>query len=281
MKSDNNRRFVQLLTIFLALFSFQLSAQRMWINEFHYDNTGGDVNEFVELVVEDGVLPADVSIILYDGEDREPYNSGATHALTTFTPGSSIGGFTIYYKNISGIQNADPEPDAIALVYQGVVVEFLSYEGTIVGATGPAAGFLSVDIGVSETDATAQGNSLERTGVGVNASDFNWANAGANTKGNLNNQQNFSDPSLAATLTDAPAPSEPVTPGDKIKYISLANRSQFSTWDINTIEGKRLNSGNFNSNKKLKINTSNLESGTYLLKTQSDTHVVVNKFLKR
>ncbi len=27
-------------------------AQNAWINEFHYDNTGTDVNEFVEIVIE-------------------------------------------------------------------------------------------------------------------------------------------------------------------------------------------------------------------------------------
>ena len=37
----------------------QLSAISVWINEFHYDNNGGDVGEFVEIA---GVAGTDLSL---------------------------------------------------------------------------------------------------------------------------------------------------------------------------------------------------------------------------
>jgi len=63
--------------------------------------------------------------------------------------------------------------------------------------------------------------------------------------------------------------------------ISLGNNNQFSIWSINTVKGERIDSGNFNINSNLKVNISNLETGIYLLNIESDTHVVVKKFIKK
>ena len=62
--------------------------------------------------------------------------------------------------------------------------------------------------------------------------------------------------------------------------LNLTNPEQLSSWKINTIHGKTLISGSFNSNKELIINIGNLQTGTYLLSAESDNQVIVKKFLK-
>jgi hypothetical protein len=71
---------------------------------------------------------------------------------------------TLYAVN--GIQNGSP--DGMALVdAANNVIQFLSYEGTFTAADGPAAGMVSVDIGVAEAGTEALGLSLQLDGAGV------------------------------------------------------------------------------------------------------------------
>ena len=67
---------------------------------------------------------------------------------------------------VNGLQNGvgtTPYADGIALVDSlGTVLEFLSYEGTLVAVDGPAEGMTSMDIGVEEPSDTPEGNSLQR-----------------------------------------------------------------------------------------------------------------------
>ena len=69
-RSDWVAFFVGLLLLTtLFLLPSQLSAQRMWINEFHYDNVGADVGEFVEVVVEIGTNLNDIFVQTYNGDN--------------------------------------------------------------------------------------------------------------------------------------------------------------------------------------------------------------------
>ena len=80
--------------------------------------------------------------------------------------------------------------DGIALVDpSSSVIEFLSYEVSVVAASGPVAGSASTDIGVSESATTPAGFSLQLAGLGSQASDFIWASEAANTAGAINNNQ--------------------------------------------------------------------------------------------
>jgi hypothetical protein len=64
----------------------------------------------------------------------------------------------------------------MALVYQSTVLQFLSYEGTFTAASGPAAGMLSLDIGVKEDlPVPPVGTSLLLQGEGSYYADFIWA----------------------------------------------------------------------------------------------------------
>lgn len=132
----------------------------VWINEFHYDTAGTDIGEFVEVVVAPEVTTALSNIVvdLYNGTDGKTY---ASHALSTFTLGSTIDGYRVFYKDIPGIQNG--APDGFSVAVEGVVVQFLSYEGFFAATSGPALGLTSTDIGVFESGAPAN-SSLQLTG---------------------------------------------------------------------------------------------------------------------
>ncbi len=164
-------------------------AQNAWINEFHYDNTGGDVGEFIEIVVEnaENYSISSFQVILYNGADGLYYSS---KSLSAFSPGSILGNHSFYSLNytLSGtaIQNGDP--DGIALLYNGTLIpgQFLSYEGVFTALDGPVAGTSSIDIGVDEEPVPAAGLSLRLSGSGTQYSDFTWQEPAAESPGTIN-----------------------------------------------------------------------------------------------
>ena len=94
----------------------------------------------------------------------------------------------------------------MALVHNGVVVQFLSYEGTFVAVGGPANGQTSTDIGVSEDGNGLATLSLRLTGTGAGYSDFTWAPTAdgvAATPGNVNQGQIFAGtPTASISIND-------------------------------------------------------------------------------
>ncbi len=184
--------------LFVLIFFIVVSAsgQSFWINEFHYDNIGTDTLEFVEVVVPQGTATNVVTLSLYNGNGGTVYGS---HSLSTFTEGVTTDGFTIYYKRIAGIQNG--APDGFALDTNGVVIQFLSYEGVITATDGPANGMTSVDVGVNESNTTTNvGESLQLLGNGSDYSAFTWGGPFPETPGAVNSD-GVNDQSLPVELT--------------------------------------------------------------------------------
>ncbi len=126
------------------------------INEIHYDNSGSDVGEFVEIRVEAGADVSGLSIELYNGSNGARYNTFTLSEPPTGTDGT----YDYYVVLTPGIQNGGP--DGLALIENGEVIEFLSYEGSFTATSGTASGLTSADIGVSETSSTPDGQSLQR-----------------------------------------------------------------------------------------------------------------------
>lgn len=93
----------------------------------------------------------------------------------------------------TGIKNgAGAAGDGLALVSStGCVVQFLSYEGSLTGTSGPAVGLNAQDIGVQELGAQAEGLSLQLRGGGSAYSDFAWVSPEAASAGSLNAGQTF------------------------------------------------------------------------------------------
>ena len=194
-------------TVFLFLFSASiLTAQTSadaWINEFHYDNSGTDVNEFIEVVIKDvSTYPAaNWTITRYNGSNNQSYGSaiaGNAGSVSTTT----VNGLTILdfdFSSVSGnLQNGTK--DGFSLDYNGTVVQFLSYEGSLTASNGPASGMTSNDVGVRETSSTLSGHSLQLAGIGDAYNDFKWQEAATDTDGAFNNNQKIVSTSTALTI---------------------------------------------------------------------------------
>ncbi len=195
------RKLATFIAAFLA--ATGLMAQNAWINEIHYDNTGTDADEFIEVIIENaGTYDlADFAIDLYNGNDGKSYSQ---KLLSEYTVGATSGNFTFYYLNYTAaggsIQNG--APDGLCLSYQGnpMTGQFLSYEGTLTAVDGPASGLTSVDIGVSEVNSPV-GQSLQLSGTGSQYGAFVWQPPATATMGQLNNGQ------VLGTYTPDPEPS--------------------------------------------------------------------------
>ena len=145
-------------------------------SEIHYDNSGTDINEALEIEGPAGTVLTGWKVVLYNGNGGIAYN---TEILAGNIPTMCDGRGVVYLTYPSnGIENGSP--DGFALVdASNNVVEFLSYEGTFTATNGPAAGLTSRDIGVIETG-TVGGQSLSRNASGT------WLASAAPTIGACN-----------------------------------------------------------------------------------------------
>ena len=153
-----------------------------WINEFHYDNTGADIGEFVEVILSGTETLSDYSLVLYNGSNGQPYDTDLLSTGTVTDLGNGYRSVVISYPGT--LQNG--APDAIALVGPGgSVVEFVGYEGAVTATNGPANGMTSTNVGVAEPG-NADGTSISRVGEGAKAADFTWSLATDDTPGGVN-----------------------------------------------------------------------------------------------
>ncbi|MFH1319853.1 MAG: lamin tail domain-containing protein, partial [Bacteroidota bacterium] len=166
-----------------------------WINEIHYDNDGTDSDEKVEIVIDDpgSYTLGDFQVTLYNETGGVSYDS---ETLDNFVVGITSGTATIYTWAPTSIQNGPN--DGIALSYSGSLIQFLSYEGSLLATNGPASGVTSTDIGVSEASTSTVGYSLQLSGTGCQYSDFTWQGSAANTMGAVNNSQTLCASSCTA-----------------------------------------------------------------------------------
>ncbi|MEL7248061.1 MAG: HYR domain-containing protein, partial [Bacteroidota bacterium] len=164
----------------------------LWINEFHYDNTGTDVGEFVEIAGVAGVDLSDYEILSYNGANGL---LDQTVALSGSIDDEGDGFGAVSFA-VLGLMNGSPDGIALVQTSTGNVLEFLSYEGSFTAADGAAMGMTSTDIGVSEPGTTAIGQSLQLNGTGNDSADFSWSGPSAESPGDLNATQ-----TIAGNLT--------------------------------------------------------------------------------
>jgi hypothetical protein len=158
----------------------------VWINELHYDNVSTDVAEGIEVAGTAGTDLTNWQIVLYNGNGGVPYG---TINLGGSLPNQQAGLGTAFFAQ-PGIQNGGP--DGLALVAPtGVVVQFLSYEGSFTATSGPANGLASADIGVAESTTDPAGMSLQLIGTGSSYVDFAWTGPAASSSGAINSSQIF------------------------------------------------------------------------------------------
>ncbi|MBK5212504.1 MAG: hypothetical protein JJE55_02440 [Flavobacteriaceae bacterium] len=162
-------------------------AVEPWINEFHYDNMGGDVGEFVEIVGPAGLDLSNYRLLFYNGSNGQS-NYGLNLSGIIDDESNNYGAIDFYPTSI---QN-DMEGIALIKLSNSQVLQFISYEGSFTATNNVANGMTSIDIGVEESDTTTPiGFSLRLTGTGNTYDDFIW-NAPANdSPGDLNDGQNI------------------------------------------------------------------------------------------
>lgn len=198
-------------------------SEAVFLNELHYDNTGSDTGEFLEIIVGAGnTTPLDqIVVTLYNGSNGEPYDS---FTLADFDVGDTITSAsgttlaTLYSREIPGLQNGPAE--GIAISTPAGLAQFLSYEGTLTATAGPASGITSVEIPIGQSPAAAAGSSsLILTGVGANPDDFSWSRPDSPfTRGSLNPGQTFAEPVARAafSIDDVVIATDLDTDGDRI-----------------------------------------------------------------
>jgi len=180
----------------IILITGTINAQSVFINEIHYDNTGTDINEAIEIAGQAGTDLSIYTLVLYNGNGGGVYG---TQSLQGIIPDEQNGFGTLNFE-IAPLQNG---PDAIALVEGNTVIQFLSYEGSFEATAGIAQGLTSTDIGVSESGSTPLDESLQLSGTGNTYADFIWQSSTAATPGNVNNGQIFSDVVLSNQKLEA------------------------------------------------------------------------------
>jgi predicted extracellular nuclease len=204
----------------------------VFINEIHYDNSDADAGEAIEVAGPAGTDLTGWSLVLYNGNGNVVYD---TDYFSQIIPNQQSGYGTVMLSYpVNGIQNGSP--DGIALVdSSNNVVQFLSYEGTILAADGPAVGMTSVDIGVIEDSTTPVGYSLQLSGTGSGYDDFTWSAPTANTFGAVNNEQTFVGPATEPKINEFSAS----TTDTDVEYVEIYGDpdTDYSDYTVLEIEG--------------------------------------------
>ena len=201
-------------------------AQTVFINEIHYDNTGADSGESIEIAGPATTNLSSWSLVLYNGGTPGAAVVYGTKSLSGTIPNQQNGYGTLSFPYpVDGLQNGGN--DGIALVNSsGVVVQLISYEGVFTASGGPANGQTSVDIGASEAGSSPVGQSLQLKGSGTTYSNFTWNAPSTASAGTTNTGQTFvaAGPTLTANPATLSGFSTPVgTPSPVQTYTVLGS----------------------------------------------------------
>ena len=224
-------RLIRTAGTLLGLFMFivaPLQAQTtVFINEIHYDNTGTDEGEEIEIAGPAGTDLTGWEIVLYNGSNGTEYGSDALNG-TIPDDGSGFGFVAISYPS-NGIQNGSP--DGIVLSDGVNVIQFLSYEGSFTAVGGIADGLSSTDIGVEESSGTPIGNSLQLSGTGSTYEDFTWETDALSTFGAVNNGQTFAGAAPVAFINEIHYDNTSTDEGEEIEIAGTAGLD-LTGWSI-------------------------------------------------
>src|SRR5690606_13673636 len=115
------------------IYCVTIPSPEIWINEFHYDNSSTDVGEFIEIAGPAGTDLSLYSLELYSGALGTDYDIIPLSGIIT-DQSNGVGTISISFP-ANGIQNG---PDGIAIIRAGIVIQFISYEGTFMATRGSA-----------------------------------------------------------------------------------------------------------------------------------------------
>ncbi len=259
-----------------------------WINEFHYDNDGGDEGEFVELAVNAEFADlSTVTLTLYNGNGGSSYGS---YSGNDFVKGGTQNGVSFYYADLpaNGLQNGGP--DGMSLDINGELLQFISYEGTFTATDGPAENVESTDIGVDQPGNSPVGSSLSLAGTGTGYDDFTWEFTEENSKGEVNENQTIGMPSSSELKSELVANyglhqnyPNPFNPSTVISYQLAENSTvRLQVFDMlgrevaSLVNGERKVAGSH----QVTFEAGNLSSGVYIYRLSTISGVqLIRKML--
>tara|TARA_R110001583_G_scaffold35585_3_gene118242 strand:+ start:49674 stop:50447 length:774 start_codon:yes stop_codon:yes gene_type:complete len=237
-------------------------GQSIFINEIHYDNTGGDVGEGVEIVGPAGTDLTGYKVYLYNGNG------------STYTPIKSLSGIIPNQQNNRGaiwfgvvLQNGSPDGLALVAPDGGTVLQFLSYEGVITAANGPALGMTSIDIGVLEIGATTP------VGYSLQLTDDGWAMPMIATP-NLPNTNQTTLSVIKNQIEGFALYPNPVLEGELLITSRSKENKQL---EIYSQDGKRVYSKTVHNDET--IDVTNLTTGFYFLKVEEEGKIATRKLI--
>lgn len=166
-----------------------LNGDSVFINEIHYEDSGPDGNEGVELVGPAGTDLSNYRLTLYDGATG---NMGASFIRTAIIPDEG-NGYGAVWISTPGIENGSPDGISLANITAGVtLLQFLSYEGSFVAVGGDADGVPSEPISAQESDGTSEIQSIQLSnGAGFCPESFEWIGPVPQSQGLINDGQFF------------------------------------------------------------------------------------------
>lgn len=184
-----------------AVHAFTVSPADVFINEIHYDNSGTDASEAIEIAGPAGTDLAGWRLVLYNGIGGVSYTVLSLSGVISAQQNGF--GTLVFTYPVNGLQNGSP--NGIALVDSGnTAVQFLSYEGSFTAVGGPADSLTSTDIGVVETGSEPPGQSLQLRGTGSIYQDFAWAAPSTASPGAPNASQTFQPSQNMPIVTTCP-----------------------------------------------------------------------------
>jgi hypothetical protein len=256
--------------LFTLLTSSTFFAQTVFINEIHYDNDGGDVNEGIEIAGPAGTDLSTYTLTPYNGSNGASYTP-ITALSGTITDESGTGYGTIFFP-IAGLQNG--APDGIALDNGGVLIQFLSYEGSFTATAGVANGVTSTDIGVTQPGTTPVGESLQLTGTGNSYADFTWTANSASSYNAINTGQTFPSLSLEnTTLFKFSVYPNPTSTG----YVNITSTNNDAmSVAVFDVLGKQVINKTISNNR---LDVSSLNSGLYIVKISQNNATTTKKLV--
>ncbi len=231
MKLTKNIRL--LFTILLL----PLVGSAQWINEIHYDNSGGDVNEGIEIAGPAGTDLSCYQLIPYNG------SNGAAYSVTALsgTISDEGCGYGAIWFPITGLQNGAPDGIALYNTCTATLIQFLSYEGSFTATSGNASGATSTNIGVTESGSTPTTSSLQLTGSGSSYADFTWSGPSASSHDMLNSGQSITPCGSANTITTGAISGAPFSvdcsvPSTASGSVAFTSSGTFNAGNVYTVQ---------------------------------------------
>lgn len=193
------------------------------MNEIHYDDLYSDQGEFVEFMfqVNAGISSTTIGgIVFYSGATgKSTFAMSVSDATVSYDSDDPNIGYIVWDVALGD------GPDGFAIVDKcNTVLQYPSYEGSLLATEGLAKDLISDDIQYSQSGNTADGYSLQRIGIGFeqSRSDKNWV-LSKQTRGQPNTLQTFGECNSVREAVMRPSRANPCVGCESVSHSNQRN----------------------------------------------------------